>query len=67
MNKIWNALIILGIITFVSCTSGNKDLTLLKVTELGSARISDSAIVMLLQKEIGQKTKITYDLSEDKV
>lgn len=67
MNKIWSALIILGIVAFVSCTSRNKELTLLKVTELGSARISDSAIVALLQRELGEKTRITYDLSEDKV
>ncbi|VAX17978.1 hypothetical protein MNBD_IGNAVI01-583 [hydrothermal vent metagenome] len=35
----------MSIIAFVSYTSHNKDLTLLKVTEVDSARISYSAIV----------------------
>ncbi len=40
-------------------------MTLLKVTELGSAKISDSAIVNVLRKQINKNIEIKYDLSED--
>ena len=55
-------------ILFLSISCGNfskRELKLLKVTELGSARISDSAIVRVVEHHTKWKIDISYHLSED--
>ncbi len=59
---------ILPALLFLSVSCGNfskRELRLLKVTELGSARISDSAIVKVLEHHANWKIDISYHLSED--
>ncbi len=48
-----------------SCSENRKELKLIKVTELSSSKVSDTALVSLLQKNIGREIKIQYTLSED--
>jgi hypothetical protein len=48
-----------------SCSYDNKELVLLKVSELGPARISDSSLVVVLERELERKVRIEYTLSED--
>jgi hypothetical protein len=42
-----------------------KNIRLIKVSELSSAKVSDSAVVALLAKEMGVRSDICYTLSED--
>ncbi len=43
----------------------DKDLTIIKVSELNSAKVSDRAIVKLLKEELNANVTIRYTLSED--
>ncbi len=43
----------------------DKDLTIIKVSELNSAKVSDRAIVKLLKEELNTNITIHYTLSED--
>ena len=53
---------------FVSCKKlelYKKNIRLVKVSELSSAKVSDSAVVALLAREMGVRAEISYTLSED--
>jgi hypothetical protein len=66
MKQIYISLAFLFFIFFTSCFDlGVKDLKLIKVSEIGSAKISDTSIVKLLHKEMGIDVTIEYSLSED--
>jgi hypothetical protein len=66
MKQIIRIAFILIIVLAVSCRNHrNDELVLLKVTELGSARVSDSSIVKVLHEQIHKDIKIKYSLSED--
>jgi len=66
MSKIITIVFLLITAGFLSCEINNhKNLTMLKVTELGSSRLSDSAIVNVLHREANLSIEIKYDLSED--
>jgi len=66
MKQIVWLTLLLTLIASSSCRSHkNDELVLLKVTELGSARISDSSIVRVLHEQIHKDIKIKYSLSED--
>ena len=65
MNKIFCFFLIVVAFIGVSCQQKSQTLTILKVTEHGSARVSDSAIIDVLQSETNLKVKILYDLDEE--
>ncbi len=66
MKQIFRIAFTLVIVFVASCRSNKQDeLVLLKVTELGSARISDSSIVKVLHEQIHKDIIIKYSLSED--
>ena len=48
-----------------SCNNNKKSLNLLKVTEKGASKLSDSALVKILKEETNLEIKITHTLSED--
>ncbi|NPA36216.1 MAG: hypothetical protein GXO47_05140 [Chlorobi bacterium] len=48
-----------------SCSYDKNEIVLLKVSELGPARISDSSLVVVFEKELNKKIRIEYTLSED--
>ncbi len=48
-----------------SCMNSKRELVLLKVSEIGPAKISDSSLVVVLQEELKRKIRIEYTLSED--
>jgi len=66
MKQVIRIAFTLVIVFAVSCGNyKNDELVLLKVTELGSARISDSSIVKVLHEQIHKDIIIKYSLSED--
>lgn len=65
LYKIFSVGMLLVLFGLVSCNSNNKKLTILKVTELGSAKLSDSALVKVLQNNDFPNINIEYSLFED--
>ncbi len=49
----------------ISCTNSRNEMVLVKVTEMGSAKISDSTLVDILQQELNENIRIEYTLYED--
>ncbi len=67
MNKFISPLLVF-IVTLLAVSCGNggrKSLTILKITEHGSARVSDSAIISLLESQTDISVKMLYDLEEE--
>ena len=66
MNRLLPLLLPVVLFAAVSCSEfSRKKLKLMKVTELSSAKISDSAIAKVLKNHAGITVDISYDLSED--
>jgi len=54
-----------GLMTLFSCSDSNKELVLLKVSELGPAKITDSTLAVVVEQELKRNVRIEYTLSED--
>jgi hypothetical protein len=66
MNKLKFILYVSFILFFTACNHySHKKLKLLKVTEVGSAKISDSSIVQLINEKLKKEVSIRYSLDED--
>ncbi len=66
MNKTL-LLLFLSLLVFAgSCNRNKKEkLTILKITEHGSAKVSDSAIIKVLENHTNLNVQILYDLNEE--
>jgi len=56
---------LVGLITFLSCTNSDKELVILKVSELGPAKVADSTLATVVEEELQQKIRVEYTLFED--
>jgi hypothetical protein len=65
MNKLYALLCILIIAFFISCDNGKNKISILKVTELGSAKLSDTALIKVLENKPFLNIEIDYTLMED--
>jgi hypothetical protein len=53
------------IVILSSCNQKDEELVLLKVSELGPAKVSDSTLAVIMEEELGRKVRVEYTLSED--
>jgi len=65
MKSFLGVLFFLLLLVLPSCFNSDRELILLKVSEIGPAKISDSSLVVILQEELKRKIRIEYTLSED--
>jgi len=65
MKYIIHFFALLSLVTSLSCTSPDRELVLLKVSEMGSAKISDSSLVVILEEELKRPIRLEYTLFED--
>lgn len=65
MKKIIYSIFLFSFITLTfSCTADKNSLSLMKVTEQGSSKLSDSALIKILKNETGKDIEITYSISQ---
>ena len=65
MNKAYHFFLLAFLLLSISCQRHNNVVKILKVTEHNSAKVSDSALFRILERETGLKIEMSYDLNEE--